>query len=238
MEISYGYASNPGLVRRINEDNLCVLPEIGLFAVADGMGGHRGGETASRILIENLSSHILKGKSLIQAIETIHHDILRAAALDRELTGMGCTVVAMTIRNGRYEISWVGDSRAYLWDGVVLRQLTRDHSYVQFLLDKGHITAKEALDHPQRNIILQALGARDMENVTPDLVTGVFRENEIILLCSDGLTTEVEDTEIAGILTRDKSLQTAADHLVEAALSSGGSDNITVVLVMAQGSFG
>lgn len=230
---AYGFATHEGAVRQVNEDNFCLRPDSGLFAVADGMGGHRGGRTASHITVENLAGHIKQGNSLMRAIEAIHHDILRAAAVDPELNGMGSTVVAMKILNDHYEIVWVGDSRAYAWDGAALKRLTRDHSYVQYLLDEGHISARDAIDHPQRNIILQALGAQDMEEVSPDLVSGVFRENEMILLCSDGLTTEVDDMRIAEILSRESSPQKAADRLVEAAISSGGSDNITVIIVAA-----
>lgn len=238
MITAYGYATHEGAVRQVNEDNLCVLPDIGLFAVADGMGGHRGGRTASRITVENLAGYVRKGNSLTRAIEDIHHDILRAADSDPALKGMGSTVVAMKTDNGRYDIAWVGDSRAYVWDGAALKQLTRDHSYVQYLLEEGQITANEALHHPQRNIILQALGAQDMENVVPDQISGIFYETEVILLCSDGLTTEVEDDGIAAILAREKSLQAIADRLVEAAVSNGGSDNITVILVAAKEDFG
>jgi protein phosphatase len=231
MITAYGYATHAGAVRQVNEDNLCVFPDIGLFAVADGMGGHRGGRTASRITVENLTGHIRKGNSLTRAIEDIHHDILRAAGSDPALNGMGSTVVAMKTDNGRYDIAWVGDSRAYVWDGATLKQLTRDHSYVQFLLDEGQITPQEALHHSHRNIILQALGAQDIKDVVPDMISGVFRENEMILLCSDGLTTELDDDGIAAILSRESSLQNRADRLVEKAISNGGSDNITVILV-------
>lgn len=235
---AYGYATHAGAVRQVNEDNLCVLPDIGLFAVADGMGGHRGGSTASRITVENLAAHIRKANSLTRAIEKIHHDILRAATSDPALSGMGSTVVAMKTINGGYDIAWVGDSRAYAWNGVTLKQLTRDHSYVRYLLDEGQITVADALNHPQKNIILQALGAQDIADVVPDMISGVFLENEMILLCSDGLTTEVGDDGIAAILSRETSPQAAADRLVEAAISNGGSDNITVILVAGKGDAG
>ncbi len=232
-QVAYGYATHKGAVRQVNEDNLCVLPEMGLFAVADGMGGHRGGRTASRITVNHLSEYIQKGMDLIDAVKTIHHDILREASADPGLIGMGSTVVAMKTGNGRYEITWVGDSRAYIWNGSFLKRLTRDHSYVQYLLDEGYIAVGEVHDHPQRNIILQALGAEDMEDVAPDRVSGVLHENQIILLCSDGLTNEAEEERIGEILSRKTTLQDAADRLVEAAISGGGSDNITVILVSA-----
>jgi PPM family protein phosphatase len=230
-QVSYGYATHEGAVRQVNEDHFCVLPDIGLFAVADGMGGHRGGRIASRVTVDQLLKYNQQGMDLVAAVQTIHHDIRKEAAGDPGLTGMGSTVVAMKIEDGRYEIVWVGDSRAYVWDGSLLKRLTRDHSYVQYLLDEGHITVRDIPDHPQRNIILQALGAEEMEEVAPDRVSGVLYQNEVILLCSDGLTAEIEENRIAEILSRGTPLQEAADRLVQAAIGAGGSDNITVILL-------
>jgi PPM family protein phosphatase len=208
-QVAYGYATHEGAVRQVNEDYFCVLPDIGLFAVADGMGGHRGGRIASRVTVDQLLKYVQQGMDLVAAVQTIHHDILKQAAGDPGLTGMGSTVVAMKIADGRYEIVWVGDSRAYGWDGHLLKRLTRDHSYVQYLLDQGHITFRDIPDHPQRNIILQALGAEEMEEVAPDRVSGVLYRNEVILLCSDGLTAEMEEDRIAEILSRETPLQKA-----------------------------
>jgi len=139
---SFAYGTDAGNTRERNEDNFCVLPEIGLWAVADGMGGYKGGQTASRITIEKLTDDARKGIPLSESISNIHHEIIKAAELNPENHGMGSTVVAMKTDGCHYEVAWVGDSRAYLWNGIMLRQLTRDHSYVQSLIDEGVISEK------------------------------------------------------------------------------------------------
>ena len=230
---SFGHGTDAGASRDRNEDSLCVLPEIGLWAVADGMGGYQSGNIASQMTVEKLADNVEKGLSLSESISNIHHDILNAADSDPEKKGMGSTVVAMKTDVLHYEIAWVGDSRAYLWNGHFLKQLTRDHSYVQDLLDKGVIDEKDVIDHPQRHAITQALGAEGLEKVDVDVVYGIFCKNEKILLCSDGLTGEVDDDQIASILSDENSSQAAVDRLIDTANSNGGSDNITAVLISA-----
>ncbi len=230
---SFGYGTDVGVSRDRNEDSLCVLPDIGLWVVADGMGGYKSGNIASRMTVEKLKDNIEKGLSLSESIANIHHDILTAAGSDPEKKGMGSTAVAMKTNGLNYEIAWVGDSRAYLWNGNTLKQITRDHSYVQDLLDKGVIDKKDVADHPQRHAITQALGAEGLENVDVDVIYGVFYKNEKILLCSDGLTGEVDDDQIASILSDENSPQAAINRLIDTAKTNGGSDNITAILISA-----
>jgi PPM family protein phosphatase len=230
---SFGYRSDVGATRDRNEDNFCVIPEIGLWAIADGMGGYKGGQTASRLTIEKLSDDVRNGVPMSESIASIHHEILSAAKSTAENNGMGSTVVAMKTDSGHFQIAWVGDSRAYMWDGATLRQLTTDHSYIQYLLNEGAITEKEAVNHPQRHAVYQALGAEGLEKVDVDVVYGVFHKNEKILLCSDGLTTDLDDPQIAAILSNESDSQTAIDRLIDAANKNGGSDNITAILVDA-----
>jgi protein phosphatase len=222
-----------GCSRERNEDNFCVAPEIGLWAVADGMGGHKGGKTASRITVGQLAEDILKGIPLAESISNIHHVIINAAKSDPENRGMGSTIVAMITNEYDYEIAWVGDSRAYLWNGRVLRQITQDHSYVQYLLKEGIISESEAADHPARHAITQALGTEEIEDVNVEVISGVLLKNEKMMLCSDGLTNEVDDERISQILLKETSPQAAVDSLIYEAKNNGGSDNITVVLVSA-----
>lgn len=221
------------MVRKDNEDNLCIRPDMGLWAVADGMGGYRGGETASRIVAEQLSEDVAGNMTLAESISGIHHRIAALARTDPAYESMGSTVVALKTDGKGYEIAWVGDSRAYLWDGRHLHRLTRDHSYVQLLIDNGVIAEAEALDHPERHVITQALGAEEVEAVDVGIVRGIFQENEKILLCSDGLTNEVNDSQISSILKQPLSEQTMVDHLIEAAEQNKGSDNISAILVGA-----
>lgn len=230
---SYGYGTDVGMSREQNEDNFCVAPEIGLWAVADGMGGYKGGKTASRIVVRKLAEDIVNGIPLAESISKIHHSIIEAASADPENKGMGATVVAMLTKDDDYEIAWVGDSRAYLWDGLQLKQITRDHSYVQHLVEEGIISESEAVIHPARHAVTQALGAEELEGVNVEVTSGVLKKNEKILLCSDGLTNEVDDEGIASILLKEQLSQAAVDMLVYQAKKNGGSDNITVILVSA-----
>lgn len=210
-----------------------VVPELGLWLVADGMGGHRGGERASALAVEYIAEQVKSGESLARSIAKAHYAVKKAAAEGKGPEGMGTTVVAMRTMDYICEISWVGDCRAYLWDGEELRQLTRDHSYVQHLVDTGVISAKESSRHPYQDILIQALGARDMEDVAVDQIEEDLYQGEQMLLCSDGLIKELDEDEIAGLLALELSEQEKADSLVNAALEKGGSDNITAVLVSA-----
>ncbi len=236
--LSSGYATSAGMVRQDNEDSLCVRPDIGLWAVADGMGGYRAGETASRITVEQLAQDVAGSMPLAESISRIHRRILTLGRSDPGYESMGATVVAVKTDGKGYEIAWVGDSRAYLWDGGKLTLLTRDHSYVQLLIDSGIIAEADALDHPERHVITQALGAEEIEEVKVDTIHGVFRENEKILLCSDGLTNEVSDSQISSILKHPLSEQILADRLVEAANQNGGSDNVSAILLGADNAAG
>ena len=169
---------------------------------------------------------------LAEAIETAHRAIQTAALQGEGAANMGSTVVAAKLDGLRYEIAWVGDSRAYLWDGS-LHQLTTDHSYVQLLLKAGLISESEIPGHPSRNIISQALGVGDADkaNIKVDIVSGVLEEKDTLLLCSDGLSGEVTDDGIAVILAETTDAQARVNRLIAAALEAGGKDNITVIVL-------
>lgn len=232
-EIACGHAKHVGHKREHNEDNYIADPEHRLFVVADGMGGHDCGEVASRIVVDFIYDEVRRGGPMQKAVGASHHVVLMAANQNLGLPGMGSTVVAAKLDDHKYEIVWVGDSRAYLWDGRNLQQLTSDHSFVQRLLDSGRISKAESANHPQRNIITQAIGSLEHDQVNAESVIDDFYRGEQILLCSDGLSDEASDSEIADVLSQDLTEQQKADTLVELALKKGGSDNITVVLVSA-----
>lgn len=230
----YGVSSHVGNVRSHNEDSFRAEPQMGLFVVADGMGGHEGGETASALAADFIVEQVASGEYLSHSIAGAHHAVKQAAAEGRGPEGMGTTVVALRIFDHTCEISWVGDCRAYLWDGTDLRQLTRDHSYVQHLVDTGVISAVESDKHPYQDILIQALGASDMDDVAVDEIVEDFYRGEQILLCSDGLNKELDEHAIADVLGLDElSEQKKADALVQAALANGGKDNITALVVSA-----
>jgi len=229
-----GFQSSVGRVRRHNEDSLAVCEDLGLWIVADGMGGAAAGEVASAIVVDVVAQAVKDGAALREALAAANRSILQAAESGRGKPGMGSTVVAAQLSGNDYKVAWVGDARAYLW-GDGLQQLSRDHSRVQELLEAGLITAEEARLHPQRSVITRVLGGPDGTAAKSDQVTGTLQPGQGLLLCSDGLTSEVPDEEIAGVLSgsplADGQGQAAVDRLVSLALDHGGGDNITVVLI-------
>jgi PPM family protein phosphatase len=233
-----GFLSDVGRVRRHNEDNLAVCEELGLWVVADGMGGAAAGEVASAIVVDVVAGAVRDGASLDEALATANRSILQAAKSGQGKPGMGSTVVAAQLSGNDYKVAWVGDARAYLW-GDGLQQLSRDHSRVQELLEAGVIDAAEARHHPQRSVITRVLGGPDGSAAGPDEVTGTLQPGQGLLLCSDGLTSEVSDAEIASVLKADLAAdgqgQAAVERLVSLALDHGGGDNVTVILIGASG---
>lgn len=229
----YGHITHPGLVRDHNEDNYLIDQELGLWVVADGMGGHACGEVASQIAVDLIHDKISSGTNLQEAVACSHKIVLMAADQRLGLPGMGSTVVAALFHPDHYEIAWVGDSRAYLWEQDKLRQITRDHSYVQQMLDAGAISQSEAIVHPHRNVITQAIGANDLEQVEVGITRIPMYKCQTLLLCSDGLTDEVSDNAIASVLSSSYDEEEKANQLLQLALSEGGSDNITILLIGA-----
>ncbi len=230
--IEFGHQTHVGLRREHNEDTYYADADLGLWLVADGMGGHENGEVASALARDTLVDAVRRGESLAQAIQLADEEIIRHSNRRTQALPMGTTVAAIRVReDGHFEVAWVGDSRVYLWDGQ-LRQLSQDHSYVRELIEQGAISPEQARTHPHRNVVTQALGVTDPQNLRVETVSGQLQPGHQILLCSDGLTEEVEDGVIGQILGRtDLSTQEAVDHLILAALDGGGSDNVTVVVL-------
>ncbi|WP_086931474.1 PP2C family protein-serine/threonine phosphatase [Agarilytica rhodophyticola] len=236
----YSSATDVGLQRNNNEDSYLSCPELGLWVVADGMGGHAAGEVASDIVSQSIKEKIRQGNSLLDAIQFSHQQVLDAAADGRGSQGMGSTVVALLSRGQHYTISWVGDSRAYLWSPYSepsFVQMTTDHSYVQMLYQTGAISESELDTHPEKNIITQCLGSIELESVQVESKEGEWQKNEWIVLCSDGLSDAVPAHIIAQILHESKNVRVATQSLVESALSYGGKDNITVTIVECPGKY-
>ena len=230
--IEFGHLTHVGLRRELNEDTYYGDSELGLWLVADGMGGHEYGEVASALAREAIVREVRGGASLPQAIRTADEDIIRASHQRGDALPMGTTVVAARISGRRFEVAWVGDSRVYLWRDGKLAQLTQDHSYVQELIGRGAISVEQARSHPHRNVVTQALGVTDPRQLNVETMSGELDAGMQLLLCSDGLTEEVDDARFARALAHtDCSAQECVDELVAAALDGGGSDNITVVLV-------
>lgn len=238
--------TDKGLVRSLNEDSydFKILSDDSCFAVVcDGMGGHAAGNIASATAVEIIMERILDvfdegfdeekfSDQLIEAILEANKAIYEDSKKDKSLLGMGTTVVAVAVKEDRALISNVGDSRVYLLNENEIRQLTHDHSYVQTLVDTGHISKEEALTHPNRNMITRALGVD--EKVQVDYSTLSFSKKDAILLCSDGLTNFVKDQIIAEEFKKsleNDAFDTYAERLVELANENGGGDNITAVVI-------
>jgi serine/threonine protein phosphatase PrpC len=228
--------TDAGRVRRRNEDSFVLDPP--LFAVADGMGGAQAGEVASRLAAaafrEYHDADRLEPAERVEAIiQEANRRIYERARTDSEASGMGTTVTAAILTNGRVSIGHVGDSRAYRIRNGELEQLTEDHSLVADLMRSGRLTPEEADAHPQRSVITRALGTDaevDVDTVTVDVEPG-----DLFLLCSDGLTTMVPEEDILRIAQEADNLDEVARTLVRAANSGGGEDNITVVLFKVEG---
>ena len=228
--ISWGARSDVGLVREHNEDSF--LLRTPLFAVCDGMGGHAAGEVASSIAVKvigeeapNTADDVLLGA----AIEAANQAVIEAPQKGIGKPGMGSTASAIFIKGNQMAVAHVGDSRIYLLHHGTLVRVTHDHSYVEELVDSGQITADEARNHPSRSVVTRALGS-DPE-MYADHFTLEVSDGDRIILCSDGLSSMILDDEIESIAVSNITPQNAADSLVSAALTAGGADNITVIVV-------
>ncbi len=212
-----------------NEDALLLCDDLGLYAVADGVGGVKGGEVASSIVCATLEAGLRAGHSLTVAMDQAHADILGAASRGEGVPGSASTAVAVTLKGSQLELAWVGDSRAYLWDGQ-LQLLSKDHSLVQSLVDTAQLDFAEMEQHPQKNIISQALGSRNGAPVTASK-QGLLRTPCVIMLCSDGVSGELSEEMLINTLSSDNSAQHCARTLVEAAVNGGGQDNASCIVI-------
>ena len=228
--LMWGARSDVGCVRSHNEDSYLV--QSPLFCVCDGMGGHAAGEVASSLAVETIAKTAPNAADpalLAASVEAANAAIIEAAANGLGKSGMGCTATCAYIEGNTIAIAHVGDSRAYLLHEDTLIRVTRDHSYVEELVDAGEITADEARTHPNRSVITRALGS------DPAMYADHFQlnieEGDRLILCSDGLSSMVPDGDIETIATQSSTAQICTDNLVDAALAAGGGDNVTVVVV-------
>ena len=237
--VEFALLSDVGRSRTHNEDACAADQANGLFVVCDGMGGAAGGEVAShlasRVFLEEArpqSDAESPAWRLDHAVTTANHAVYEKAVANSQLRGMGTTLVALEVdeRNGKVWTANVGDSRCYRLRDQKLQLLTEDHSYVDEQVRLGALTPQEALLSPLRNIITRAVGSH--EEVRPDVLAHEARAGDLYLLCSDGLTRELDEEEIAGVLQQlGDNLQACAEALIHTANEYGGSDNITVILI-------
>ncbi len=236
--ITYAGRTDVGVVRSGNEDNFLMLPERGVFIVADGMGGHAAGEVASemavRIVARELGDPASRSdaelaESMRAAIQNANGAIFERTLTEHDKRGMGTTTTVLALTGSRYLIGQVGDSRAYLMRDRRLMQLTKDHSYVQEQVDAGYLTPEQARTHPYSNVITRCVGANS--EVTPDIYVGALRPADRFLLASDGLTGMLEDGDLQAALLAHDGPQDLVDALIVDANHRGGLDNITAIVV-------
>lgn len=231
-----GAATHPGKVRTRNEDAYLARPEIGLWAVADGMGGHEAGDLASQTIVKALSS-IARPSSASELLTQCESRMVyannRLLEIAKERGGIviGSTVAVLLTFNFHYACVWSGDSRIYLIRGSEISQVSRDHTQVQELIEEGVLTPEEARTFPGRNVITRAIGVSQEPEL--ELVQGALRYGDVFVICSDGLTGHVTDEEILAHAGRGRA-QAAADALVALTLERGALDNVTVVIARYQ----
>jgi protein phosphatase len=236
----YYAKTHKGNVRKLNEDAV-YIPEdgIGFFAIlADGMGGHNAGDVASSLVVNTVSAFLndiepaaINEESVRDALCHANTLIWNESCANSNRNGMGSTATVAVFVDSCVYIGQVGDSRAYLYRDGAISQITKDHSYVQLLIDRGFISKEDATRHPQKNIITRAVGTEC--DVEVDTFIVELKGKDVILLCSDGLNNTVPDDEIAKLLSGDLTL--AAERLIQAALDNGGTDNISVIIAVLDG---
>lgn len=227
----YAQISDVGCVRELNEDS--IFCDQSLWLVADGMGGHACGEVASQMAASVISQKYNENKDLTGAIQLAHESIVKAGEEGQGQSGMGTTVVALADHGSEFEIAWVGDSRAYLWEQKRKRLtlMTEDHSLIVRLVNAGLISADDAKKHPQRHMITQCLGSVEISSVKVDTLGGAWLPEQSFMLCSDGLSDDVSEANITRVLSSDAKQEEKLGELVELAKAAGGKDNISIILI-------
>ncbi len=236
----YGIRTDRGLKRQLNEDNCNVLvgyPGIPTcFVIADGMGGHKCGEVASKMAVDSVCNLLLKAdwqqenisEMLSDIITRVNDEIYNFSILDEATQGMGTTLIITVLKNRKLYIGHVGDSRVYIIKADSIEKITWDHSFIEELVKNGSITKDEAINHPKKNLITRAVGCE------PELQVDTYelevKEEYVVLLCTDGLTNMLSEDEIFEIINKNEEPQNACDTLVQNANNNGGEDNITVIV--------
>jgi protein phosphatase len=248
MGIIHAGATDIGRKRKTNQDSICLDPKHHFFAVADGMGGHNGGDIASQMTVQLMPQFLEKFKETLEpkdlmarCIQHVNQEIYRRSEEQPELKGMGTTVTAMLFHNNKLWIGNVGDSRTYMIHNGEVYQLTRDHSFVQEKLNMGLYNREEAAKDKQKNVLVRSVGFE------PEVLVDVFSyqicKNDLFLICSDGLHGKVSDRDILYIVQKNipspasataADLQKAVQELIHQANENGGQDNISVILSLAQ----
>ena len=237
MKCCFTGRTDPGLVRPVNQDHYYTDPKGRFFIVADGMGGHAGGQEASQLATEAIRTHLQENwesemasvELLEEALDRANEAILADQAKHPERQDMGTTMVAIAFRENRLWFTHIGDSRLYRWRNSKLEQITDDHTWVAKAMKAGDLSPEQARSHPWRHVLSQCLGRKDLPEVEVKPID--VQVGDRLLLCSDGLTEEVSDKLIAAYLESNLAYEEVAENLIESAKENGGRDNITVVIV-------
>ncbi len=252
MRLEYSARTDTGRKRKGNEDSFIINDEEGLFVVADGMGGHAAGEVASRLAVESIEEFVrmtgsdreitwpfeiddsmpLDANRLKIALRLANRKVIKFPEERHEYQGMATTVVSMLFSDSTIYIGHVGDSRAYRVRDGHITQLTNDHSWVNEQVVSGVLTSNQARNHPLRNVVTRAVGSR--WDLQVDLLTEDAKDGDLYLLCSDGLSTMLDDDEILQILKAASTAEAACERLIERANEAGGEDNITAIVIRCQ----
>lgn len=229
--IEFGHGTHVGLRRTRNEDTYYADPDLGLFLVADGMGGHQHGEVAAALARDAVVEQVRRGQSLLDAVRIAAQQLEQHAGGRHDALPMGTTLAALHLHEGVYDVAWVGDSRIYrLADQFEL--VSHDHSLVQELVNAGRLDPELASRHPQRNVLTQALGITAADQLHVGVAGGRQCPGNAFLLCTDGLTDGLETSSLAGVVQRtDLAAQECVDHLLLDGLEAGGNDNLTAILI-------
>lgn len=240
IRLRYGFRTDRGLKRQLNEDHCNVLVGYSgvppCFVIADGMGGHKCGDVASKQAVDSVCKHLLIAdwetseisELLKNIIIDVNKELYQYSMLDESTQGMGTTLIITALKNNKLYIGHVGDSRVYLIRDNSIQKMTSDHSFIEELIKNGTITKDEAINHPKRNVITRAVGyEHDLQVDTYEIDV---LENDEILVCTDGLTNMLSEEEILEIIINAENPQVACDTLIENANNKGGEDNITVIV--------
>lgn len=228
--IRYSVKTNIGQ-RKTNEDSFFIDDELGLYIVADGVGGLAKGEVASELTCQVICNSVKQGKSLEESIQDAHDRIIEETKSNDKLKGMASTVIVAQFKDNAYNLAWIGDSRAYLWDGG-LKLISRDHSYVELLLETGHITFDQMKTHPDKNVISQALGIERKE-LRVATNSGTLEKDQILMLSSDGLYEITQELQVIKQINKMANIRSLTTKLVNYAVNSGGKDNITLLTIQS-----
>lgn len=218
-----------GGVRKQNEDSYVVNESLGLWLVADGVGGNGHGDVASQLATQTIERGVRQGKTIASAIADANLAISEAIASDGSLSNMATTIVSCRFDHQYFELAWVGDSRAYLIDASGIHQLSRDHNYAELLVEQGELTPQEASRHPGQHELTQALGQMSLEKIP--IILGELHHGDYLLLCTDGLSGVLTDQQVYRSICQSSSVAEACDDLLQQVLDAGAPDNVTLSLI-------